>query len=306
VKLVGLMPVRNEDWVLALSARAALLWCDELIIGLHACTDGSMRITNEIMRENLGRVLLLPINDPEWSEMTHRQALLGYARKREATHIAVVDADEVLSGNLLPTIRQAIETFCAPGVVMNLPWLALARDPMRYITGASYWGERQQVTTAFKDQPDYHWSSETRGGYHFHQRPPMSTNPKRFVCPVRPDQGGLMHLQFLSERRLRAKQALYKCNEVLRHPENMLGQRATLQQIDVAYSRAVYESDPARPGVTTADVPADWWEPYRQFVDVPPDPIGPMWQETEVRRLLAKHGREKFAGLDLFGVGDVL
>jgi hypothetical protein len=39
MKLIGLMPVRGEDWILGLSARAALMWCDELVILLHSCTD---------------------------------------------------------------------------------------------------------------------------------------------------------------------------------------------------------------------------------------------------------------------------
>ena len=34
MKLVGIMPVRNEDWCLDLTARAALMWCDELVISL--------------------------------------------------------------------------------------------------------------------------------------------------------------------------------------------------------------------------------------------------------------------------------
>ena len=114
-----------------------------------------------------------------------------------------------------------------------------------------------------------------------------------------------MHLQFLSERRLRAKQALYQMTEVLKTPDNMLGQRATREQVKAAYGRAVYESDPMHPGVTTEKVPREWWDAYycgvgkqlaRLFSADEP------WQEAEVKRLLAEHGREKFAGLDLFGL----
>jgi hypothetical protein len=35
-----------------------------------------------------------------------------------------------------------------------------------------------------------------------------------------------------------------------------------------------------------------------KYLDVDAEP----WQEAEVRRLVAEHGRETFAGLDLFGV----
>ncbi len=304
MNLIATMPARNEECFLGLSARAALMWCDALVLYLHACTDRSLDIASEIQNENPGRVSIIVRPEPTWTEMNHRQEMLEEARRMGASHIAAVDADEVLTGNLLPRIRQVVEQFCAPGVILNLPWLALARDPMRVITGASYWGDRQQCSVAFKDQPDYHWSSAQRGGYHFHQRPPLSAAPKKFVNVIPPSQGGLMHLQFLSERRLRAKQALYKCNEVLHHRDNMLGVRASLQQMDAAYSRAVYESDPARNGVDTKDVPREWWSPYESIWNYGgsiSDAREP-WQEVEVKRLLAEHGRERFAGLDLFGL----
>jgi hypothetical protein len=32
------------------------------------------------------------------------------------------------------------------------------------------------------------------------------------------------------------------------------------------------------------------------------DKTYPIWQEAEVRRLVAEHGAEMFAGLDLFGI----
>jgi hypothetical protein len=35
-----------------------------------------------------------------------------------------------------------------------------------------------------------------------------------------------------------------------------------------------------------------------KYLDVDAEP----WQEAEVRRLVAEYGREKFTGLDLFGV----
>ncbi len=298
MNLACLMPVRNEDWVLELTARAALMWCDHLIFSLHACTDRSLDIASEIAHESIGRVTVILHPGTEWTEMSQRQDMLETARSCEATHIAIVDADEILTGNLLPRIRPLIEQHCTPGVMMSLPWLALPRDPMRVITGLSYWGDRQQATVVFRDQPDYNWTA--RDGYDHHQRPPLSAAQKKFVCPVDRSQGGLMHLQFLSERRLRAKQALYQMNEVLRWPG-----RTKPEELAKMYGRAVYESDPARGDVATIDVPREWWEPYRSIC--PPgsmwlDAFTEPWQKVEVTRLLAEHGRDRFAGLDLFGL----
>lgn len=311
MKLIAICPVRNEDWILGLSLRALLMWCNEVVVGLHACTDDSHRIVCEVEAEYGDRLTVSMLQGETWTEMSHRQQLLSDARMRGATHIVMVDADEVLTGNLLgdpslpmerPTsiIRQMIQGQCTPGTVLQLPWLALPRTLDRYIA-SGVWGPGQQVSMAFKDQPEAHWA--TRGGYDFHHRNPMGIG-RAFRAPLKPEQGGLMHLQFLDERRLRAKQALYLITETLRWPG-----RSTPEALNAMYGRAVYESDPEK--CETAVVPASWWEPYGHLMQyynwtspyiAQPRGAPMIWQEIECKRLIAEHGRERFYGLDLFGV----
>ena len=295
MKLIGLMPVRNEDWVLGLSARAALMWCDELVVLDHACADLSWELLCGVHKESGGRCPVMATRTGlTWTEMSHRQALLTNARLRGATHIALIDADEVLTGNLLQRIRFMIEVL-PEQTVLQLPWLALPRSVDRYLT-EGIWGENY-VSSAFKDSPAMGWKLPP-DGYDFHHRQPYVIKPggdsePLGFCPWNTD-GGLMHLQFLSERRLRAKQALYQMTEVLRWPG-----RKSPAELAHMYGRAVYESDPL--GFANAPVPASWWEPYRHLMkhlDIDKEP----WQEAEVRRLIAEHGRERFSGLDLFGV----
>ena len=94
-----------------------------------------------------------------------------------------------------------------------------------------------------------------------------------------------------------------------------LSQRQYARKLNEMYDRAVYESDPAK--CETAPVPLEWWAPYAHLMrhlSFPRTPEGGgvmgawyrgqeiPWQETECHRLIAEHGREKFAGLDLFSV----
>ena len=98
-----------------------------------------------------------------------------------------------------------------------------------------------------------------------------------------------MHLQFAAERRLRAKQALYKINEILRWPE-----RRTVAEVNAMYDQT---TTPAAPEFGPA--PESWWYGLghlRSLIDLDAEP----WQEAEVKRLVAEHGA--FAGLDLYGV----
>jgi hypothetical protein len=296
-KLVCTMPCRNEEWIIGLSARAVLLWCDLLVVGNHRSTDESRRILEEIAIESGGRLLIVDFEDEQWEEMKHRQALLTIARQYDATHIVMVDADEVLTGNLLPTIRGYIEAL-PKGVTMCLPWLCLRGGIDRYHIDGT-WG-RAEVSMAFLDEPRCHWAA--RDGYDFHHRHPMG-RPYVPVIPTR--EGGLMHLQFVSDRRLRAKQALYKILEVIRWP----GKR-TVDEINRMYNVAVYGYE--RPNGAgcggLAKVPYSWWNSYSGSTNAAIQKLPWMiraaepWQEVECQRLYLKYGPEPFEGLDLFGV----
>ncbi len=295
MKIIGVMPVRNEDWVLGLSARALLRWVDELVILDHCSTDQSRHIEWQISLEHpIGKVAVLIENDPVWHEMAHRQRMLDYARMKDATHIVTIDADEVLSANLVPHIRDIIAEIPEP-CVLQLPWIT-CRDSIHQQHASGLWAE-QHASVAFKDDPRCHWMS--RAGYDFHQRAPMG-RPEIPFKPVTHAGGGILHLQYSNRRRLLAKQALYKMTEVIRWPG-----RDSLYEINKRYNWSVYGSpSPPLNGVPEFDlapVPVEWWDGYAdlmQYLHLEATP----WQENACLTMIAEHGREKFAGLDLFGV----
>ena len=291
------MPVRNEDWILGLSLRVALKWCDEVIVALHHCTDKSLELVADLCSET-DRLSYILIDGSEWAEMTHRQRLLECARKNDATHmndathIALIDADEVLTANLLPSIRQAVNA-SKPGWMLDLP-LYNVRNCEQYHTNG-VWGNRW-VATAFLDQPQLHWAGDC-----FHHREPFGVNRWYRDKPVDQGFGGVMHFWGASERRLRAKHALYRITERLKWPDK------DSHLIEYTYDPATNpESELARRmGVagpwTVEALKPEWIEPYAelmQHLHIDAEP----WQEAEVRRILAEHGREHFAGLDLLGL----
>ena len=287
MKLVATIPLRNEDWVCGLSLRVALMWCDEIVVLMHECTDGTQDIVEQVIREHdNGRVHVLRASG-EWTEMQHRQMMLEFARERGATHIAIVDADEVLSGDLLyrhmPVAGQQM---------YQLPLYYLRGWPARYHTNG-IWGNRI-VDLVFRDDKRLSWPGDC-----FHSRAPRGAVllPYR---PIRQGDGGVMHLWGLSERRLKAKCALYKVTERIRWPQK------SMADIERMYSWAIH-GEAGHPSYGTpynwtyAEVPAAWWAPYQHLMEhlhVDAEP----WQEREVQRLTAQYGRERFAGLDLFGL----
>lgn len=284
LKLVATIPVRNEAWVLGASLRVALRWCDEICVLNHCSTDRTGDIIAEVAEEYPGRVTVIYESDPSWHEMHHRQRLLEAARKRGATHIALVDADEILCGNLLPYIRDEVERL-KPGQylhsAMTCPWRSL--DQLR-IDGR-IWANRWDLALAFADDPGLSWHANN--GYDHHHRQPFGAQLARRLYHF---PGGVMHLQFASWRRLTAKHARYKMMERVKYPAKRV------EDIDRMYSMALNEN-----GLQVAEIPSQWWEPYqnlRLLIDLYSDP----WQEAECRRLWMRYGAEVFAGLNLFGV----
>lgn len=284
MKLCAILPVRNEDWILGLSLRALLMWVDEAIVLDHASTDHTPQILEAIQRET-GRVTILRDSDPVWAEMSQRHRLLEAARERGATHVATVDADEVLTGNLLPNIRNHIGSLSGGGIV-RCAMPCITRSVTQYRADDSIWS-RVVTTLAFADREDLAWHAQN-DGYDFHHREPYGWDHQIEIPSFR---GGLMHLQFVYRRRLLAKHALYKMTEVLRWPG-----REPVQAVDQRYSMA-----PDWSGMQLAQTPAEWWEPYQHLMhhlDLTHEP----WHEGECKRLMAEHGPQRFAGLNLFGI----
>lgn len=301
MKLVGLMPVRNEDWVLALSARVALQWCDALVMYMHACDDNSGEIAADLEKQEgheRVRIIWNPCN--VWEEMVHREYMLFCARQEGATHIAMIDADEVLTANMLRgldtghcCIKGIVEQL-APGEMLELPGYNLRGSLDRYHANG-IWGNRW-FSLAFKDTPEAHW-----GGDKFHSRNPAGVR-WRSVRPINQGEGGVLHLWGASERRLRAKHALYKVTERLRWPAK------PALEIDRMYNLWRSEQDQwtSYPRMwpdnwAYAEVPPLWWD-FSNYENFDLNADATPWQEAEVRRLIEEHGRDRFYGLDLFGI----
>jgi hypothetical protein len=291
MRLIAMLPVRNEDWILELSARAALLWCDAIVILNHASRDTTAVIILKLLHEFGNDRVKLKFVDGGWDEMQHRQRMLTMAREFGATHMAIVDADEILTGNLLGSIRSHIESMPG-GRILQLPGYNLRGGLHRYHANG-IWGDRW-FSLAFADDKRLGWA-----GDRFHHREPsgVSLMPCRTIAQ---GQGGIMHLWGASERRLVAKHALYKMTETLRWPAK------SKADIDQQYSQAIFPSANRHfdQNWEYAAVPADWWAPYADLLpSVHLDAVP--WQEQACRDMVAEHGPERFAGLDLFDVCDV-
>lgn len=286
MKIVGIMPARNEDWIIGLSLRVALKWCDEVIVLDHASTDKTSPIVVDVMDESSGRVHVISRADEGWPEMAHREELLRIARERKSTHVALIDADEVLTANAVPVIRDQIEAYLRPnsGMALAAHMPCMWRSLFKYRTDGKLWAGRHDLTLAVALTGQMTYQTD---GYDHHARAPRGTSS---VGARLHPQYGVMHLQWASWRRLIAKHARYKMLERVKYPNKPVA------EIDALYTLATDEK-----GLHLAQSPDEWWRGHIdliQYVNLDAEP----WQEAECKRLWAKHGAGYFAGLNLFGV----
>jgi hypothetical protein len=291
MRLVSITPARNESWVLGFSLRAMLRWVDEAVVLVHASNDETMDIVQQVQRET-GRVTIIEESDQAWKEMNHRHRLLEQARCQGATHIAIVDADEVLCSNLWEWARHQTESL-PPGSYMQIQMRQLwdgigeyaVSAPSRHGRMFADWG--QSVTTvSFADTPQLHWAPKADGYHHHHREPYGARSGASFRIA---DGSGLMHLQFADARRLRAKHAAYKIKEALDGIK-------PIAEIEAMYNLAILPAS-----VKKAPVPAEWMAGYKDILghlklgEVP-------WHEQWCRERVAEFGATRFSGLNLFGV----
>lgn len=287
--LAAMSVVRNEQWVLGCSARVALRWCDEWVVLDHGSTDATPDIISDVAREHPGRVHRIRIRASDgWLEQTHRQMVFERARALGATHFAVVDADEVPTGNLLEHGGAALRGL----ILQQTPheWMAALHeiclwDSLDHWRGDPVFDDPgRHVVLGFADAPNLHWAPR-EDGYHLHARYPMHS---RGICnPAREWRGGgIMHLQFAELRRHRAKNAWYRMVERLQHPD-----KRSPEETNRLYNWP-FETEPE-----LWRAPAHWWSgiPEREHIRLGEKP----WHEREIARLLERYGRAPFGGLDL-------
>lgn len=268
MKIIGTMIARNEAWVLPASIPAALQWCDEVWLlmhtsSIHEKTDDTILLGEQFSHDYAGRFHFDIVTTPEWDEALIRGIALAKAREREATHIAIIDADEVLTAPSMGNIKTAAGCL-APGDLLRLPWIHCWRSLDQYRCDDSPFG-RARVPFLFAAAPHLSYSPD-KDGYQLHKRFPRGVH---VMETWEHDAGlGVLHMQHARWERVVAKQLLYAETE-----------RRRWGKVRANYRDAVDET-----GLITRPIPAEWWPVDRSLVDLKAE----AWQEAAMREVVAR------------------
>lgn len=204
MKIIALLPVKNEAWILPSYLSSISLIADEII----ALDDSSIDSSRDILT-NAGVKIISKnqINDELASMGKKRQLLLDAGRQANGTHFIWLDADESFSSNFILNAREEILKL-KPGQKMSLRWVHFWRDTLQYLDD-----NKSPFGNIYKD---FIYCDDKLSSFEdkilSEGRTPGNFNN---VVSLNEEKGVVLHFQFLNEDAMHYKHAWYKCQELI-------------------------------------------------------------------------------------------
>ena len=277
MKIIALLPVKNEAWVLDHTLRCLSAFCDVILIHDQQSTDASRDIARLFQKA-------VWIDSPESRICEQaRWQLWDIARQYDGDNLLwCTDADELVSPPLVRRFLENGDDTLRSGVVLESLYCHFWNSANRYRTGlgayAPYW---KPIAIVDDRRLDY---DRSRTLPLHEERVPIAANAAR----VRLDNAVVLHLQWLLPNRSQMRQAWYRCREWL-HRER------SATEINRFYSVTLPQWR-----VPTDVIPPEWLEAVT-LPDIEVDQA-PTWQQTEILGWFDARGVEFFEPLEIWHV----
>ena len=215
MKIIGLLPFKNEEQFIPLYLKNVLPICDEIIAIDNDSTDNSREMMEEAGVIVKGYEETTDVRGG-WNPGRVRQFLFNYARERKGTHFLCLDADEAFTTNFVPIAREVISQI-PPGHKLAMQWLALWKSNNFYRNDQTVWSNlyKDFVVT---DSPelDYHYTFMADGRT-------IGPNTEDKWMRLDPNAGCVLHYQFAYFNNFHLKQAWKQVGELVQHGPGALG-----------------------------------------------------------------------------------
>jgi hypothetical protein len=278
VKIIALLPVKNEAWVLEHTLASLSGFCDVILVNDQQSTDGSRSIA-----ARFPKAVWIESAQSKICEQA-RWELWDVARQYDGTNLLwCTDADEVVSPALASRFLRDPANGLSAGAVIDCLYCHFWNSPSRYRTGlgGAYAPYFKPVAIVDDRRANY---DRSRALPLHEERVPIAAGAPR----LRAEDVPVLHLQWLLPNRSQMRQAWYRCREWLQ------GERAAAI-INEFYSQTLPELY-----VPTAPIPAGWLE----GVTLPGTAVDdtPSWQEADILRWFDERGAAFFEPLEIWGV----
>jgi len=279
MRIIALMPVRNEGWIIERTLRTLATFCDCIIVADQRSTDD----TRTILAEFASKVRM--IENPEQFHCTRvRWRLLDTAREFHGNNfILLADADEIFTVSLTDQNVLNELTDIVPGTAIEVPWIQLWRSASFWRRDDSVWSNRW-IAAGFRDDRLVKYGSIINPNDH-NGRIPLCREIIRFP------KVKLLHYQFVLFERMRSKQCWYRVSEVMEYGLSRDNEINCYYQVTRDERRLHLE--PA---------PAEWTAGWQaRGIDLKNFEEAPLyWYDVEVLRCFREKGAAYFAPIDIW------
>jgi hypothetical protein len=277
MRIIAMVPARNEGWVIAHSLACLSAFCDVILVSDRTSEDD----TRDVCRRFPKAIVLDAAPGSRIREQ--RWQLLDAARDYDGHNLLWSnDADELLSPRLMHQFLDRRRAELTPGTVVEPRFYTLWNSPSAYRDDFShyrpYWGRM-----AFVDDRRADYDRSFAAPLH-EPRIPAGEHAPVIEAAELP----MLHLQWMIPNRNQLKQAWYRCREWLDGGKS------------AAAINALYAVTFPKARARTAPVPRGWVEDVT-FPDATGDLV-PSWHQRELLAWFDQFGIERFEPLEIWHI----
>ena len=275
MKIIALMPVKNEAWILDYSLTCLKPFVDEIIV----IEDGSTDETRNILLRHKVKI----INKQFKGYGNLRKELLNAGRENKGTHFVFLDADEVFTADLLKDFRNILKKM-RPGQKLLFNWLAMWKSPFVFRDDNSVWSNNYKDFVFCDDD-----ISDFEDIYIHEPRTP-GKNKKSNTLKLK-EYGGVMHYQFVSWKRFQLKQAWYRCSELIKFPRT---EASINQKFSITLGNEKMKCSP---------IPTKWLH----SINIPKgiEEVTNNWYFNEIKKFFKKYEVNRFEKLNIWHIEEL-
>jgi hypothetical protein len=277
MKVIAMVPTRNEDWIIEHTLKSLSGFCDVVLIGDRQSSDR----TRELCRRFPKAVVVESPVDSRIREQ--RWQLLDAARNYDGHNLLwATDADELVSPRAVNAFLERARPALVPGTAVDSRYYHLWNDVGRYRDDLSHY-RPQWKRIGFVDDRRADFDRSNATALHEPRVPAPEDAPALQEESLR-----LLHLQWMIPTRNQMKQAWYRCREWLD------GGRTA------AAINGLYAATFPTKGARTAAVPEAW------VADLTlPDPsadLAASWHQRDILAWFDQFGIERFEPIEIWSI----
>ncbi len=279
MKIIALLPVKNEGWILPTYLSSVKKIVDKIISIDDGSTDNSKKIL-----QNAGALVYenKKIVKSGWAEHSIRQKLLQLGREHGGTHFICLDADEIFSENFIKNGRQSIKNL-KPGQKLFFRWVNLWKSTQEYRNDSSPFGKVIKDFIFCDDKNSLHDYAFLGVG-----RTPGKASPEKSIFwPEK--EGVIIHFQFSAWKMTQLKQAWYRCSELIKADRNV-------KRINNTYAISL-----DNPTAKLSPIPPKWLD----GIELPKNIPQTSWHLDKILDWFDEYGIEFFEPLQIWHIPEL-